>query len=115
MFEKAGIRRVLMNIFGNSLKFTSDGYVHVVLREAPEQPDERSRLEDGRLVTSAYPSTPTRRAESCQLLSSPRCPYPIIFLSRKLEWRAQGWRPTLRPHDQRSAHARRAAPHTDIC
>ena len=50
-----------MNIFGNSLKFTSDGFVHVILREAPEQPDERSRLEDGRIVPSTYPSTPTRR------------------------------------------------------
>ncbi|KZV74683.1 hypothetical protein PENSPDRAFT_662313 [Peniophora sp. CONT] len=60
-FEKAGIRRVLMNIFGNSLKFTSDGFVHVILREAPEQPDERSRLEDGKFVSSVYPSTPTRR------------------------------------------------------
>ncbi|RDB26087.1 Hybrid signal transduction histidine kinase B [Hypsizygus marmoreus] len=33
--EKGGIRRVLMNVFGNSLKFTTDGYVHVVLRELP--------------------------------------------------------------------------------
>ncbi|KAJ8468527.1 hypothetical protein ONZ45_g17212 [Pleurotus djamor] len=33
--DKGGIRRVLMNLFGNSLKFTSDGYVHVVLRQVP--------------------------------------------------------------------------------
>ncbi|KAJ4480084.1 atypical/HisK protein kinase [Lentinula aciculospora] len=33
--EKGGIRRVLMNIFGNSLKFTSNGFVHVILRELP--------------------------------------------------------------------------------
>ncbi|KAJ8072841.1 hypothetical protein PM082_016400 [Marasmius tenuissimus] len=33
--EKGGIRRVLMNVFGNSLKFTSDGFVHVVLRQLP--------------------------------------------------------------------------------
>ncbi|KAF7375159.1 Histidine kinase [Mycena sanguinolenta] len=29
--EKGGIRRVLMNVFGNSLKFTTNGYVHVEL------------------------------------------------------------------------------------
>ncbi|KAH9989015.1 hypothetical protein BJV77DRAFT_1018997 [Russula vinacea] len=29
--EKGGIRRVLMNVFGNSLKFTTDGYVHVII------------------------------------------------------------------------------------
>jgi signal transduction histidine kinase/ActR/RegA family two-component response regulator len=34
--EKGGIRRVLMNVFGNSLKFTSDGFVHVVLRQLPQ-------------------------------------------------------------------------------
>ncbi|CAA7266924.1 unnamed protein product [Cyclocybe aegerita] len=33
--EKGGIRRVLMNLFGNSLKFTSDGYIHVLLRQLP--------------------------------------------------------------------------------
>ncbi|KAF8199645.1 hypothetical protein BJ912DRAFT_1020221 [Pholiota molesta] len=33
--EKGGIRRVLMNLFGNSLKFTSSGYIHIVLQEAP--------------------------------------------------------------------------------
>ncbi|KAF9266548.1 hypothetical protein L218DRAFT_956321 [Marasmius fiardii PR-910] len=33
--EKGGIRRVLMNVFGNSLKFTSDGFVHVILRHLP--------------------------------------------------------------------------------
>ncbi|KIK96458.1 hypothetical protein PAXRUDRAFT_825913 [Paxillus rubicundulus Ve08.2h10] len=36
--DKGGIRRVLMNLFGNSLKFTSNGYIHVSLRQlsAPE-------------------------------------------------------------------------------
>ncbi|KAG8213069.1 Fph type histidine kinase [Butyriboletus roseoflavus] len=36
--DKGGIRRVLMNVFGNSLKFTSNGYIHVSLRQlsAPE-------------------------------------------------------------------------------
>ncbi|TBU49766.1 hypothetical protein BD309DRAFT_850823 [Dichomitus squalens] len=37
--EKGGIRRVLMNVFGNSLKFTSDGYVHVLLRQLPNSED----------------------------------------------------------------------------
>ena len=57
--EKGGIRRILMNLFGNSLKFTSvclgksitftqyqcivvicqDGYVHVMLRRQPPAPE----------------------------------------------------------------------------
>ncbi|KAJ7116368.1 hypothetical protein C8R44DRAFT_792314 [Mycena epipterygia] len=40
--EKGGIRRVLMNVFGNSLKFTTNGYVHVILRELPRSGDERA-------------------------------------------------------------------------
>ncbi|KAL6302466.1 hypothetical protein BKA93DRAFT_858084 [Sparassis latifolia] len=43
--EKAGIRRVLMNVFGNSLKFTSDGYVHVMLRQFPDGPRNKVRIE----------------------------------------------------------------------
>ncbi|KAJ6631019.1 hypothetical protein B0H10DRAFT_1980407 [Mycena sp. CBHHK59/15] len=38
--EKGGIRRVLMNVFGNSLKFTTNGYVHVILRELPRSAEE---------------------------------------------------------------------------
>ncbi|KAJ7678532.1 hypothetical protein B0H17DRAFT_1078584 [Mycena rosella] len=38
--ERGGIRRVLMNVFGNSLKFTTNGYVHVLLRELPRSADE---------------------------------------------------------------------------
>ncbi|KAJ6577377.1 hypothetical protein B0H19DRAFT_1119550 [Mycena capillaripes] len=38
--EKGGIRRVLMNVFGNSLKFTTNGYVHVILRELPRSSDD---------------------------------------------------------------------------
>jgi signal transduction histidine kinase len=37
--EKGGIRRVLMNVFGNSLKFTTDGYVHVIIRQLPSTPE----------------------------------------------------------------------------
>ncbi|CAL1716850.1 unnamed protein product [Somion occarium] len=40
--EKGGIRRVLMNLFGNSLKFTSDGYVHVMLRKLPPGSDHNT-------------------------------------------------------------------------
>ncbi|KAH8118230.1 hypothetical protein DFH11DRAFT_1724183 [Phellopilus nigrolimitatus] len=37
--EKGGIRRVLMNLIGNSLKFTTSGYVHITLRELPNAAD----------------------------------------------------------------------------
>lgn len=40
--EKGGIRRVLMNLIGNSLKFTTDGYIQVTLRELPHTPGARS-------------------------------------------------------------------------
>ncbi|KAF4614071.1 hypothetical protein D9613_007880 [Agrocybe pediades] len=46
--EKGGIRRVLMNLFGNSLKFTSEGYVHVLLRQLPpsgDDPPDKVRVE----------------------------------------------------------------------
>ncbi|KAJ7593541.1 hypothetical protein C8J56DRAFT_931317 [Mycena floridula] len=33
--EKGGIRRILMNVFGNSLKFTENGFVQVMLRQVP--------------------------------------------------------------------------------
>lgn len=36
--EKGGIRRVLMNLIGNSLKFTSHGYVQVTLRALADEP-----------------------------------------------------------------------------
>ncbi|CAE6416351.1 unnamed protein product [Rhizoctonia solani] len=39
--EKAGIRRILMNLIGNSLKFTSDGYVYVGLREVSYNEEDR--------------------------------------------------------------------------
>ncbi|KAF8689033.1 Domain present in phytochromes and cGMP-specific phosphodiesterases, partial [Rhizoctonia solani] len=39
--EKAGIRRILMNLIGNSLKFTSDGYVYVGLREVAYNEEDR--------------------------------------------------------------------------
>ncbi|KAJ3744083.1 hypothetical protein DFH05DRAFT_1398004 [Lentinula detonsa] len=46
--EKGGMRRVLMNIFGNSLKFTSNGFVHVMLRQLPPaegDPPNKIRVE----------------------------------------------------------------------
>lgn len=43
--DKGGIRRVLMNLFGNSLKFTSDGYVHVSLRQVSAPNEEPSMVE----------------------------------------------------------------------
>uniref|UniRef100_A0A0W0F757 histidine kinase n=1 Tax=Moniliophthora roreri TaxID=221103 RepID=A0A0W0F757_MONRR len=60
--EKGGIRRVLMNVFGNSLKFTSDGFVHVVLRHIPpsdgDPPDkvkiELSVLDTGKGISQNF-------------------------------------------------------------
>ncbi|KAL4252318.1 hypothetical protein ABKN59_002599 [Abortiporus biennis] len=46
--ERGGIRRILMNLFGNSLKFTSDGYVHVMLRQLEptgDQPTNTVKIE----------------------------------------------------------------------
>lgn len=43
--DKGGIRRVLMNLFGNSLKFTTDGYVHVSLRQVSAPNEEPSMVE----------------------------------------------------------------------
>ncbi|KAG6854401.1 hypothetical protein C0991_007392 [Blastosporella zonata] len=46
--ERGGLRRVLMNLFGNSLKFTSNGFVHVVLRElslADTDPQDKIKVE----------------------------------------------------------------------
>ncbi len=40
--EKGGVRRVLMNLIGNSLKFTKDGYIQVTLRELPHEPGSKS-------------------------------------------------------------------------
>lgn len=39
-FERGGIRRVLMNLFGNSLKFTTDGYVLVRVRLVSSGPED---------------------------------------------------------------------------
>ncbi|KZS92507.1 hypothetical protein SISNIDRAFT_429142 [Sistotremastrum niveocremeum HHB9708] len=46
--EKGGIRRILMNLIGNSLKFTKDGYIHVSLNQLPPSettPPSKIRLE----------------------------------------------------------------------
>ncbi|KAF9507157.1 hypothetical protein BS47DRAFT_1321429 [Hydnum rufescens UP504] len=40
--EKGGIRRILMNVMGNSLKFTSSGFIHVMLRELPSEPESKT-------------------------------------------------------------------------
>nr|XP_019046419.1 two-component system sensor protein [Kwoniella bestiolae CBS 10118]OCF25349.1 two-component system sensor protein [Kwoniella bestiolae CBS 10118] len=40
--EKGGLRRVLMNLVGNSFKFTTDGYVQITLREMPHPPGSRT-------------------------------------------------------------------------
>lgn len=39
--EKAGLRRVLQNLVGNSQKFTKRGYIMIVLREAPHSPGSK--------------------------------------------------------------------------
>ncbi|KAF8442414.1 hypothetical protein L210DRAFT_3611794 [Boletus edulis BED1] len=45
--DKGGIRRVLMNLFGNSLKFTTSGYIHVSLKQVstPDDMDNTVKIE----------------------------------------------------------------------
>ncbi|OCF38511.1 two-component system sensor protein [Kwoniella heveanensis CBS 569] len=40
--EKGGLRRVLMNLVGNSFKFTKDGYVQITLREMSHPPGSKT-------------------------------------------------------------------------
>ncbi|AAW40853.2 two-component sensor molecule, putative [Cryptococcus deneoformans JEC21] len=40
--EKGGLRRVLMNLVGNSFKFTKNGYIQVSLREMPHEPGSKT-------------------------------------------------------------------------
>lgn len=40
--EKGGFRRVLMNLIGNSLKFTKDGYIQITLRELAHPPGDKT-------------------------------------------------------------------------
>ncbi|KIY43755.1 hypothetical protein FISHEDRAFT_77692 [Fistulina hepatica ATCC 64428] len=62
--ERSGLRRVLMNIFGNSLKFTSDGFIHVLLRELPSKPGdppnrvqvELAVIDTGKVVLTPHPT-----------------------------------------------------------
>ncbi|KAG9029586.1 His Kinase A domain containing protein [Tulasnella sp. JGI-2019a] len=37
MSDAGGIRRILMNLIGNSIKFTTEGFIHVRLRELPNE------------------------------------------------------------------------------
>lgn len=39
--EPGGLRRIIMNLYGNSVKFTKEGYVQVALRELPHAPGAR--------------------------------------------------------------------------
>lgn len=39
--ESGGLRRILMNLYGNSIKFTTRGYVQIVLRELPHAPGSK--------------------------------------------------------------------------
>ena len=39
--EKGGLRRVIMNLVANSLKFTTDGYIQVTLKELPHSPGSK--------------------------------------------------------------------------
>lgn len=39
--EPGGLRRIIMNLYGNSVKFTKEGYVQVALRELPHPPEAR--------------------------------------------------------------------------
>ncbi|EJD49061.1 hypothetical protein AURDEDRAFT_112771 [Auricularia subglabra TFB-10046 SS5] len=42
--DKSGIQRVIINLVGNSLKFTTDGNVHIALRELHGVPTEPDRI-----------------------------------------------------------------------
>lgn len=56
--DAGGIRRVLMNIVGNSLKFTSSGFVHVSLREVQSNSThvvvELSVTDTGRGISKSF-------------------------------------------------------------
>ncbi|GAK66680.1 uncharacterized protein PAN0_014d4903 [Moesziomyces antarcticus] len=56
--DTGGIRRVLMNLIGNSLKFTSSGFVHVSLREVQSSAThimvELSVTDTGRGISRAF-------------------------------------------------------------
>ncbi|EJT46955.1 two-component sensor molecule [Trichosporon asahii var. asahii CBS 2479] len=39
--EVGGLRRIIMNLFNNSLKFTKEGYVQIMLRELPHPADQK--------------------------------------------------------------------------
>ncbi|EPQ28003.1 uncharacterized protein PFL1_04330 [Pseudozyma flocculosa PF-1] len=56
--DTGGIRRVLMNLIGNSLKFTASGYVHVSLREVQSSDThvliELGVIDTGRGISRAF-------------------------------------------------------------
>lgn len=58
--EPGGLRRIIMNLYGNSVKFTKEGYVQVALRELPHPPKagripiELSVIDTGKGISKTF-------------------------------------------------------------
>lgn len=58
--ESGGLRRILMNLYGNSIKFTTHGYVQIVLRELPHAsnskrvPVQMAVIDTGRGISKSF-------------------------------------------------------------